>query len=90
MLMVALNAGASSPITRRREYAKNIINFLYQYTVHIIISCRDHLASCKMGDTAKDKAQGYEESCNLSQVKKKVMSCAICLVVSQFVVVTVA
>ena len=50
--MVALNAGASSPITRTREYAKNIINFLYQYTVHIIISCRDHLASCKMGDTA--------------------------------------
>lgn len=40
---------------------KNIINFLYQYTVHIIISCKDHLASCKMGDTAKDKAQSYEE-----------------------------
>ena len=39
-----------------------------------------------MRDMAKDKAQGYEESCNLSQVKKKVMSCAIWLVVSQFVV----
>ena len=39
-----------------------------------------------MGDTAKDKAQGYEESCNLSQMKKKYMSCAIWLAVSQFVV----
>ena len=86
MLIVALKAGASSPITQRREYAKNMINFLQRYTIHIIISYRDHLASCKMGDTAKCKAQGYEESCILSQVKKKVMSCAIWLVVSQFVV----
>ena len=39
-----------------------------------------------MGDTAKDKEEGYEESCNLSQVKKKVTSCTIWLVVSQFVV----
>ena len=39
-----------------------------------------------MGDTAKHKAQGYEESCNLSQVKKKAMSCAVWLVVSQFVI----
>ena len=39
-----------------------------------------------MEDTAKHKAQGYEESCNLSQVKKKVMSCATWLVVRQFVV----
>ena len=51
-----------------------------------MISYRDHLPSCKMGETAKHTAQGYEESCNLSLVKKKVMSCAIWLVVSQFAV----
>ena len=39
-----------------------------------------------MGDIAKRKAQGYEESCNLFQVNKKAMSCTIWLVVSQFVV----